>query len=80
MECPGCGMQRSILELLRGNFVESFKLYPALLPIMFTFVFLGLHLKNKYTNGASVLRYSYIFSTAVVVIAFIVKQVHLFNH
>lgn len=79
LECPGCGMQRSIIELLKGNFLESLKLYPALLPILFTLMFLGFHLRYKYINGAKILQYSYITSASIVLVTFILKQIHLFN-
>lgn len=38
MKCPGCGLQTAIIELLRGNFTDSFLAYPALLPIIFTII------------------------------------------
>ena len=79
MDCPGCGMQRSALALFRGNFVESLTLYPALLPMLFTLVFLGLHLRYKFPNGARTLQYSYFFATLIAVTSYIVKQVQLFN-
>ena len=34
IECPGCGLQRSFIALLRGDFLLSFSLYPALIPMM----------------------------------------------
>lgn len=37
LECPGCGLQRSFLALMRGDVVESLKLYPALMPLLITF-------------------------------------------
>lgn len=76
MDCPGCGMQRSLVELLNGNFLESLKLYPGLLPMLFTLVFLVLHLIFKFERGAKVLQYSYIFSAVIVVGAFVVKQLN----
>lgn len=79
MECPGCGMQRSVIELMRGNFLESLKLYPALLPILFTLVLLAVHLRYKLKNGPKLLLYSYIGSTTIVMLSFIVKQIHLLN-
>ncbi len=33
IDCPICGFQRSLLLLLHGNFVGSFKMYP---PLIFT--------------------------------------------
>ena len=73
VECPGCGMQRSFIELLKGNFVESFLLYPALFPIIFTLIYLVLHLIFKYKNGALILQISFIFTTATMIIAYIIK-------
>lgn len=37
-DCPGCGFQRSLLALLKGDFGQSFQLYPATVPILLTFV------------------------------------------
>lgn len=36
-DCPGCGFQRSLLALLKGDFQHSFELYPPTLPILVTF-------------------------------------------
>ena len=36
-DCPGCGFQRSVLALLKGDFYHSFHLYPPTLPILVTF-------------------------------------------
>lgn len=38
MECPGCGMQRSFILLIQGEFTEAFKMYPAI----FTLVLLAI--------------------------------------
>jgi hypothetical protein len=37
-DCPGCGFQRSFLALLRGDWQESFHLYPATVPLILTFI------------------------------------------
>jgi hypothetical protein len=76
IECPGCGMQRSFIELLKGNILESILLYPALLPLIFTLVFLVLHLIYRYKNGALILKISFIFTVLLIIIAFVVKLVN----
>ena len=52
-DCPGCGLQRSLLFLVKGEFVEAFKMYPAIYPmiILFSFLLFGKSLKLKYSNG-----------------------------
>jgi hypothetical protein len=73
LDCPGCGMQRSFIALLRGNIAESFSLYPALIPFLLTLIFLVLHLKFRFKNGAMILMYSFIATVAVIVVSFIIK-------
>lgn len=75
MECPGCGMQRSFIELLKGNLLESFKLYPALLPVLFTLVLAASHLMFKFKKGPSLIVWSFSFSAAIIVINFVVKLI-----
>ena len=37
IDCPGCGLQRSLLLLFKGNLVESFLMYPPLIPVLLVF-------------------------------------------
>ncbi len=76
IDCPGCGMQRAFIELLRGNFYESITTYPALIPVMFLLVFLVLHLIFSFKYGSQVLKYSFIFTVSIIVIQYIYKIIH----
>lgn len=69
----GCGMQRSFIELLKGNFVESFMYYPALLPIIIMLLFLPIHLVFKLKKGAQWLKYIFVFNISVVIISYLIK-------
>ena len=73
IDCPGCGMQRSFIELLNGNFIASLKLYPALLPVIFTLCLTASHLFHNFRNGAAFIKYSFIFTTSIIVISYIIK-------
>jgi hypothetical protein len=64
--CPGCGMQSSIILLLKGQFAESIKTYPALLPICFLLGFLIFHIIFKPAFGARVLKYSFIVTVIII--------------
>lgn len=68
-------MQRSFIELLKGDFSESFVLYPALLPMLFMFAYLILHLIFKFKQGAQVLKLTFISVTVLIVGSFIFKLI-----
>jgi Protein of unknown function (DUF2752) len=62
-DCPGCGMQRSMLKLLEGDIIGSFSMHPAGMLVVALFIYLPLHLKFKFARGAQVIvvLYSLIF-------------------
>lgn len=74
IECPGCGFQRSLIALLKGDVSESFQLYPALLPVLGMFLFLVMHLVFKFRNGANILKYTFIFNAIIIFGNYILKQ------
>lgn len=47
IDCPGCGLQRSVALFLRGEFEASFLMYPGLMPMLALFGFLAL---NRYVS------------------------------
>ncbi|MET3731679.1 DUF2752 domain-containing protein [Moheibacter stercoris] len=73
IECPGCGIQRSFELLINGHFVESFKMYPALLPLLFTLGILAYHTFRGNLKTLAILKYSFIISVAIMLISYILK-------
>ncbi len=73
IDCPGCGLQRSFVALLRGDVSQSWRLYPAMLPILFLVIFTGLHLRFQFRQGAFIIKLFYIFISLVIFINYIVK-------
>ncbi|SHL88002.1 DUF2752 domain-containing protein [Flavobacterium saccharophilum] len=47
IECLGCGFQRSVFLLFKGEFSAAFKMYPALYSTLLFFVFLFFYFLNK---------------------------------
>ena len=78
IDCPGCGIQRSVLALLKGNFVESIKLYPATIPIISLLILVVVHLKLDFKYGALFIKILYIGIAIIIVINYIYKI--LSNH
>jgi len=73
IECPGCGMQRAFIELLKGNFIESLKTYPPLIPTILMIVLLIFQLIFKFKKGVFYLKIIFIFTAILIVINFIYK-------
>lgn len=73
LECPGCGMQRSFIELLKGNVYESFILYPPLTTALLLVTYLILHLIFKFKNGANIIKIIFIINASIVVLNYIYK-------
>lgn len=71
IECLGCGMQTAFILLLKGEFLESFLTYPALIPVMFMVAFLVLHLIFRFKNGARILKFSFIFTLAIMILGYL---------
>ncbi len=73
IECLGCGFQRSLIALLKGNIWKSLVLYPGLIPMFILFGVLILHLIFHFKKGALVLKYLFIGEAAIIVIHYIIK-------
>ena len=54
-DCPGCGIQRSLLYFIQGHLQASFSTYPALLPLLIlAFYFLYQYIYRP-ANAAQIL-------------------------
>lgn len=73
VECTGCGMQRAIIHLLKGEFAEAFYIYPAVYSLGFMLVFLGLHLKFNFAKGHIILKWLFIFNIIIIITNYIIK-------
>jgi len=76
IECPGCGLQRSFLLLLKGDLQASFIMYPATMPLMALVVFVCLHLKYQFRNGATVIKYLQLGIAIMIAVFYIYKFVN----
>ena len=76
LDCPGCGLQRSMVALAQGDIPQSFSLYPACIPIIALVLFVPLHLKFDFKKGASVVKILYVVIAIVIVLNYIYKIVN----
>jgi hypothetical protein len=73
LECTGCGLQRSVIHLLRGEFTEALVVYPAIYTLIVMFAFLGIHLKFNFAKGAEVLKWLFVLNVAIIVVHYFLK-------
>lgn len=79
MECPGCGMQRALIALLKGDLTDSLKYHAALIPFILTIAALLIQLIIKHRLGGKVVMWLFILTSSITFIQFIVRQIILFS-
>jgi hypothetical protein len=77
IDCPGCGLQRSFIYLLRGDFGNSWSLYPATVPLILLIGFTLVHLKMKFRYGGEIIKYLQI-AIGIIILSFYVYKI--LNH
>lgn len=76
MDCPGCGLQRSVDLLLHGEFVAAFQMYPAIYTIIPLFAMVisnkvfNLKVDNRLITGLGAA------TVALILINYIIKFIH----
>ncbi len=78
MDCPGCGTQRALIALLKGNLMESLRYHAALIPFMVTIIVLIIQLMTKKDNGGKWVMWCFIVTSAITLIQYIIHQMILF--
>jgi len=73
-------MQRAFIALLRGDLYQSFLYHPALIPFLLTLIVVIIHLFVKHPKGGTVIMWMFIFTTAITVVQYVVKQVYFIQH
>ena len=73
MDCPGCGIQRSISLLVHGDLLNSFLMYPALLPIVFLLGFLIFDMFVTITYSEKIKLWATILTIGTIITSYIIK-------
>ncbi|WKD86441.1 hypothetical protein KCTC32516_01816 [Polaribacter huanghezhanensis] len=78
VDCLGCGFQRAFLFLLKGDFAEAFKMYPAIYTLIILAVFALLHWKYTFKNGRKIILTLASINVLIIVISYFIKMNQLF--
>jgi hypothetical protein len=73
IDCMGCGMQRSIALIFKGDLVGAFYMYPAIYSLIIMFLFLLFHLKFQFKNGHKIILGLFILNISIIVMSYLIK-------
>lgn len=73
IDCPGCGLQRSILLLVKGQVNDAFQMYPAVFTTILFFMFVALHFIDHKRNYQQLMIISAIVNVIFMLFAYFYK-------
>ncbi|WP_372936945.1 DUF2752 domain-containing protein [Seonamhaeicola sp.] len=76
VECLGCGIQRSIALIFKGEFVEAFYMYPAIYNIFILLIFLIFNLFIKFKHDYKIKMGLIFLTVLIVVVSYLIKITH----
>ncbi|WP_345741932.1 DUF2752 domain-containing protein [Seonamhaeicola maritimus] len=76
VECLGCGIQRSVALIFKGEFVEAFHMYPAIYNIFILLIFLIFNLFIKFKHDYKIKMTLIAITVIVVVVSYLIKIIN----
>jgi hypothetical protein len=73
VDCPGCGIQRSLVHLAKGEFSDALAMYPALLPLLLLFSFMLADQFYTIKHASKIISGLMILSVATILTNYILK-------
>jgi hypothetical protein len=77
IECLGCGTQRAIVLILKGDFIAAFYQFPAIYTTLLFFCFVGLHFMDKSRNYHKIMISLAIFNAIIMIVSYIYKMTNM---
>ena len=72
-ECMGCGFQRAILLILKGQFIEAFYMYAAIYPLLILTVYIIFTRFYKFNNFKKGINWLSILSIFTIITSYTIK-------
>ena len=73
-DCLGCGAQRAVLLVFRGEFSSAFEMYPAIYPLLLLLFFIVLNFFVKFKKAMLIKTTLIILTAGVIIISYYLKM------
>lgn len=73
VECFGCGMQRALALIFKGEFVQAFYMYPAIYTLLPLFFIVFLNILFKFKNSNRIKSVLAILSIIIIIVNYLIK-------
>lgn len=73
VECLGCGTQRALALILKGDFAGAFQMFPAIYTTLLFFAFLGLHFTDKSRDYHKIVIGLAIINAIIMIVSYVYK-------
>ena len=73
LECMGCGLQRSIVLLFKGEFIAAFYMYPALYTLIALFGFIIINTLKNFKYGSKIITILAVLNVVIITTSYVIK-------
>ncbi len=74
VDCLGCGIQRALSLLIHGEFMEAFKIYPAIYTLLLFAIIIVVNFFYKVKYAQKIISILAIINVLIIVISYIIKM------
>jgi len=74
MDCMGCGIQRSLLLLFKGEFIQAFYMYPAIYSLILLFSVVAINIFKPSKLLGKLIVILALGNVSIIIISFIIKN------
>ena len=71
--CLGCGLQRSFILLVHGDFLAAFKMYPAIYTLVLLFLFILINFKIQFKQSKKIISSLAYLNLGIMIINYFIK-------
>jgi len=75
IDCLGCGIQRAVVLLFKGEFVAAFYMYPAIYTLLLFFAFIGISFIDKSRNYHKIIMLFGTVTAVIMVVSYLYKVI-----